>query len=140
LRGLTGNLPTPKTRKALPQRATTLLLMCSGGEMLLEKRPASGIWGGLWSLPEVGGVSEIGAAAKRYGVRVLSRQALPGIAHGFTHFKLDIAPLKLEVKKAKRVGVRTSGAAAVANIQWCTKAAALAAGIPTPVRKILLSV
>ncbi len=139
LRGLTDTLPTPKPRKALPQRATVMLLMRSADEILLEKRVASGIWGGLWSLPEVGGVSEISAAAKRHGVSVLSRQALPAIAHGFTHFKLAIEPLLLEVKKSTRVA-RPPRAETSPSGQWFTLAEALAAGIPKPVRSILLSI
>ena len=131
LRGLTDTLPTPKPRKASPQRATVMLLMRSASEILLEKRVASGIWGGLWSLPEVSDVHEITAAAKRYGVRVLARATLPAIAHGFTHFKLDIEPLLLEVKKSTR---------SVPGVMWLPVADALTAGIPTPVRKILLSI
>ena len=45
-------LPSPRPRKALPQRAVRVLLIERGGEILFEKRPPLGIWGGLWSLPE----------------------------------------------------------------------------------------
>ncbi len=132
LRGLTDTLPMPKPRKAVPQRATVMLVMRHAGDILLEKRAASGIWGGLWSLPEVSsGAREIKAAAKRYGVSVLARRALPGIAHGFTHFKLHIEPLLLEVKKSRR---------SVSSVMWLPVADALTAGIPAPVRKILISI
>jgi A/G-specific adenine glycosylase len=133
LRGLTDALPEAKPRKALPQRATVMLLMRNADEILLEKRAASGIWGGLWSLPEVDDARELSvrAAAKRFGVRVLARQALPEIAHGFTHFKLQIAPLLLEVKKTRR---------SVAGTVWLPVVDALTAAIPTPVRKILLTI
>ena len=47
-------LPSPRPRKVLPQRAIRVLLIERGGEILFEKRPPLGIWGGLWSLPEVG--------------------------------------------------------------------------------------
>jgi A/G-specific adenine glycosylase len=43
-------LPTPRPRKTLPQRALTVLLLERQGEVLLEKRPATGVWAGLWSL------------------------------------------------------------------------------------------
>jgi A/G-specific adenine glycosylase len=131
LRGLTASLPTKKPRAALPQRATTMLLMRNAGEILLEKRVASGIWGGLWSLPEVSHAREVAAAAKRYGVSVLTSKSLPEIAHGFTHFKLQIAPLLLEVKKAKR---------SVPGVVWLPVADALTAAIPTPVRNIIISI
>ncbi len=32
-----------------------MLLLLDRGELLLEKRPARGIWGGMWSLPELAG-------------------------------------------------------------------------------------
>jgi A/G-specific adenine glycosylase len=130
-RGLTEILPTKKPRAALPQRATIMLLMRNAGEILLEKRAASGIWGGLWSLPEISSAREVSAAAKRYGVSVLARQALPDIAHGFTHFKLQIEPLLLEVKKSKQK---------IPNVMWMPVADAITAAIPTPVRKILVTI
>ena len=47
------DLPTPKPRRALPVRAVRMLLLyAASGEVLLERRPPAGIWGGLWSLPE----------------------------------------------------------------------------------------
>ena len=131
LRGLTATLPTTKPRAALPRRATIMLLMRNAGEILLEKRAARGIWGGLWSLPEISSAREVNVVAKRYGVSVLSRQALPDIAHGFTHFKLQIEPLLLEVKKSKQ---------RVPGVMWLTVAEAITAAIPTPVRKILVTI
>ena len=132
LRGLTEQLPTAKARAALPQRSTVMLLMRHAGEILLEKRAASGIWGGLWSLPEISNVREAKAVCeKKYGVSVLATQALPGIAHGFTHFKLDIVPLLLDVKKSRR---------RAAGVMWLSTANALQVGIPTPVRNIIISI
>ena len=130
LRGLTDTLPTAKPRAALPQRATVMLLMRNGNEILLEKRAAKGIWGGLWSLPEVSHAREARAAAKRYGVSVLACKALPPFAHGFTHFKLLIEPLLLNVKKSRR---RAPGA------MWISAADALTAAIPAPIRKIIVT-
>ncbi|MEO6928955.1 MAG: A/G-specific adenine glycosylase, partial [Casimicrobiaceae bacterium] len=50
--GRIAELPTPRPRKALPQRETLLLLLEHAGTLLFERRPAVGIWGGLWSFPE----------------------------------------------------------------------------------------
>jgi A/G-specific adenine glycosylase len=147
-RGLTASLPGKKPRAARPQRATVMLVLRDAGEILLEKRAASGIWGGLWSLPEVGHARDArNACEQRYGVSLLASKALPGIAHGFTHFKLDIAPLLLDVTKAKRIkpakrGARATPAAlAIApDAMWLPLADAVSAAIPTPVRNILLSI
>ena len=51
-RGLIAAIPGRKPRKALPQKATTMLALTRAGEVLLEKRPPAGIWGGMWCLPE----------------------------------------------------------------------------------------
>ena len=130
LRGLTDSLPTAKKRAALPQRTTVMLLLRNAGEILLEKRKAEGIWGGLWSLPEVSHARAARAAAKRYGVSVLACTALPLLTHGFTHFKLDIEPLLMDVKKSR---VRTLG------VMWIAAADALTAAIPAPIRKIIVT-
>ncbi|MEO8332970.1 MAG: NUDIX domain-containing protein, partial [Gallionella sp.] len=50
--GRVHELPTPRARKAVPERSATLLMLMHGNDILLEKRPGSGIWGGLWSLPQ----------------------------------------------------------------------------------------
>lgn len=131
-RGLTASLPTRKVRKALPQRATVMLLLRHAGEILLEKRAPNGIWGGLWSLPEAGSLAAARAAcARRFGAKVLAAKALPMLAHGFTHFKLDIQPLLLDVAKPTRT---------VPGTLWLTPPDALRAALPTPVRNIIVSI
>ncbi len=80
--GKTQNLPTPKPRKTLPEKAIFMAVFVCGDEVLLEKRPSSGIWGGLWSLPE----SEVCPE---------NAQLLPKLTHSFTHFKLHIQPVKI---------------------------------------------
>ncbi|HAP27431.1 MAG TPA: A/G-specific adenine glycosylase, partial [Achromobacter sp.] len=50
--GRQAELPTPKVRKAIPERETCMLVLRHKGAFLLQQRPEPGIWGGLWSLPE----------------------------------------------------------------------------------------
>lgn len=52
-RSCTGELPSPKPRKAVPRREATLLVLQDGCRILMETRPPTGIWGGLLSLPEL---------------------------------------------------------------------------------------
>jgi A/G-specific adenine glycosylase len=135
-RGLTASLPGKKKRAALPQRSTVMLLLCNAGEILLEKRAARGIWGGLWSLPEVAHAREARAVCeKKYGVSVVTTRALAPIAHGFTHYKLHIEPLRLDVKIPRRRAREAAGLNP--GTMWLPVADAVAAAIPTPVRKIL---
>jgi A/G-specific adenine glycosylase len=126
--GLAAELPSPRPTRTLPQRQTAMLILMSGGEVLLEKRPASGIWGGLWSFPETG-EDRIEDAALRYGARPDRLRPLAVVEHGFTHFKLRIRPVLAQV-------VRPSGAQEP-GLLWLTVEDALGAAIPAPVRRIL---
>jgi A/G-specific adenine glycosylase len=123
--------PSPRPRKVLPQRSVRMLVLLHAGQVLLEKRPSSGIWGGLWSLPELAAGEQIDAACgSRYGVTPSSHQVLPTVAHGFTHFLLDIEPLRVSVK---RVETRAQSP----GVLWLPLADALGAALPAPVRRIL---
>ena len=126
-------LPSPRPRKALPHRAVRVLIIEHAGEILLEKRPAVGIWAGLWSLPEVDVATDVARHCKaRFSANVLVGDELDPIEHGFTHFRLTIQP--------QRVAVRTwpSGVEAP-GLLWLTRDDALAAALPAPIRKLLAS-
>ena len=124
-------LPQPRTRKALPMRETTMLLLLHKARVLLERRPAAGIWGALWSLPELaldGNPEE--ACRMRFGVQASALTQLPSIEHGFTHFRLRIHPLRVDVRSLE-ARVEESGRI------WLPLAEAIGAAIPVPVRRIL---
>lgn len=129
----TNILPTPKPKKVIPKKHTTMLLFLDGNEVMLEKRPSSGIWGGLWSLPEMN-MQEIAGevALNRFGVEVEADEPLPSIVHIFTHFKLEILPQPLQV-------VRRSSQTNTPNILWLPIEDAIGAALPTPVRNILVN-
>ncbi|OIQ82919.1 A/G-specific adenine glycosylase [mine drainage metagenome] len=128
---LTAILPTPKPRKALPERTTTMLLLIEGNQILLEKRPPTGIWGGLWSLPEVDGDADARLAAReRFGLETSMKPSLPRLMHAFTHFRLHITPQPLQVT-ARLPQVRESRAV------WLDLEDAIGAALPAPVRRLL---
>lgn len=128
---LTTVLPTSKPRKTLPERSTTMLLLLDGNDILLEKRPSKGIWGGLWSLPEVGDGSDARLAAReRFGLETTASAPLPLLTHTFTHFRLHITPQPLRVDQRQP---QTSEARCV----WLDIEEARGAALPTPVRKLL---
>lgn len=130
-RGTTGEIPAPRPRKKLPQRYTRMLVLLHAGTVLLEKRPPTGIWGGLWSLPEAGQDANLAQlCAQRYGVKISKHAALAPIAHSFTHFRLEIEPQRIAVASLLP---RAASPGAV----WLPIAEALVAAIPTPVRKII---
>jgi A/G-specific adenine glycosylase len=130
-RGLTNVLPAARPSKALPHKTTVMLVLQRGGEVLLEKRPESGIWGGLWCFPEMAlGADAQAVCARRFGARVTALQPLPVLEHGFTHFRLSITPQRL------RVTALTQRTGEPGHI-WLALADARTAAIPTPVRRIL---
>ncbi|MFO1430010.1 MAG: A/G-specific adenine glycosylase [Candidatus Competibacteraceae bacterium] len=92
-------LPTPRPARELPVRATRMLLLCApAGEVLLEKRPPTGIWGGLWSLPECSLEADLAAwCYARWGLEVRAVQPWSIVRHTFSHFQLDITPVRIEV-------------------------------------------
>lgn len=125
--------PTPKPRKTTPEKHTTMLILRYGDHIMLEKRPPSGIWGGLWSFPELEhGVDYVQFAQQNFGMTAQPEQALPKLSHAFTHFKLHITPQPLQVL-TQHAGIGEPGRV------WLSIEDAMGAAIPTPVRKILQS-
>ena len=127
----TAVLPAPKPRKAVPQRETAMLLLLDGDEILLQKRPPSGIWGGLWSLPEIDvDADPLSLTHTRFGVEAELLPPLPVMRHAFTHFLLHITPRPLRV-------IRKAAMASEAGQVWLSVQDAMGAALPTPVRKLL---
>ena len=126
-------LPTSKPKKTTPQKQTTMLILHKTGEVMLEKRPQTGIWAGLWSLPEID-LHEIAteAAFARFGITAEVEETLPTVNHAFTHYKLAIHPQPLQVISQKPQANQS------VNV-WLPISEAIEAAIPTPVRNILLS-
>jgi A/G-specific adenine glycosylase len=129
-------LPTPRPRKVLPEKHSTFLLLLNGSDILLEKRPGSGIWGGLWCPPQVDpGILSTATNPSTYclqhfGTETIHTLALSTFTHTFTHFKLHITPILLQViNKPKQI--QESG------MVWLDVDDALQAAIPTPVSKLL---
>jgi A/G-specific adenine glycosylase len=125
----TDELPSPRPSKPLPERSTTMAILVSQGEVLLEKRPAPGIWGGLWCFPEMeaGRLSE--ECMSRFSLAVQNVERLAALDHGFTHFRLRIQPMLVRV--ARNPGVQEPGRL------WLSIDDARGAAIPVPVKKIL---
>jgi A/G-specific adenine glycosylase len=123
--------PSPRPAKERPKRAVRVLLMEHAGTMLLEKRPALGVWAGLWSLPELDPAADVARHCKaRYAASVVVGDELEPIEHGFTHCQLTLHP--------QRVTVRTWPSRAEApGLLWLTREDALAAALPAPIRKLL---
>jgi A/G-specific adenine glycosylase len=126
-------LPSPKPRKLIPEKSVTMLLLMQGDEILLEKRPPSGIWGGLWSFPEITDGQDIQLMAReKYGCETELLAPLPVLSHAFTHFKLHITPQPLRIH-------RYLHAAKQSAVVFLNREDAIGAALPTPIRSILKS-
>jgi len=123
-------LPTPKLRGLLPQKESVFLLLSCQEKLLLQRRPANGIWGGLWCLPEVDTETDIVAyCLDKWEIKIDTWCDLPLLNHQFTHFKLRIYPKLLLITLGKLLPQD--------NSIWLYPSEALQQGIPTPVRKLL---
>jgi A/G-specific adenine glycosylase len=126
-------LPSPRPKKVLPHRELRVLLIEHGGEILFERRPSLGIWGGLWSLPELALDANVHDAVKsRFAAQVTVGEPLPPIAHGFTHFTLTLYPQRLS---ARRWPSRAESPGTI----WLSPADARGAALPAPIKKLLRS-
>lgn len=98
-------LPTRKPRKVLPVREKRLLIIRNEkGAYLMEKRPPAGIWGGLWSLPELAMEQMVAeAVSQNWQLIVNYHSDLPVFRHTFSHFHLDITPCEVLVAPEVRV-------------------------------------
>jgi A/G-specific adenine glycosylase len=135
--GRTAELPVRKPKKATPEKRALMLAVIDGGEVLLQQRPPTGIWGGLCSLPELDGHAAIetpagdeGGAAQKASAfgEVEEVEALMPLVHVFTHYKLHIMPY--------RIALSSRGATPEGHLWW--KLAEIAdAPLPAPVKKLL---
>jgi A/G-specific adenine glycosylase len=128
--GLTGEIPA--ARRRAPRRLETahLVLVTSGGRVLLERRAPRGIWGGLFAPPQFADAAAARAfIASRFPGACAARR-MPTLRHAFTHFDLDIEPWVARLPgRAPRV---EDGEA-----RWHELAALDAVGLPAPVARLL---
>ncbi len=130
--GRVSALPSPRPGKQLPQRTCVMLLLEGGdGELLIERRPPTGIWGGLWSLPQFDDRDGAERWASRLGRIRGDGAELAPVEHSFSHFRLRIAPLRLAVH------VTANQVADNHHSRWLRRADILALGLPAPVRRLI---
>jgi len=130
LAGAITEYPGRKPRKAKPLRQTTMVLAVHGDALYLERRPPSGIWGGLWSLPEVGAGSVDDWCRQVLAAEGGETEAWPPLRHSFSHYDLDIHPVLVRVDGRSR-------RAADDDSTWHSLHTAPPGGIAAPVQKLI---
>jgi A/G-specific adenine glycosylase len=131
--GRQDQLPGRKQRRERKARETTLLIALTGNDtaraVLVERRPAPGIWGGLWSPPQFD--TERAALAwcvREFAAAERSVEQLAPIEHAFTHFDLRLNPLV--VRCHPRPAVNDAGRL------WYSLEAPPRVGLPQPIRQL----
>jgi A/G-specific adenine glycosylase len=125
--------PGRKPRRPLPVKSTTFLMARTGdGDIWLERRPARGVWGGLWCFPEINGVEQCADwCVDRWGLAPQSVEPWPQFRHTFTHYHLDIRPVHVTLG-------HTPGAVMDAPRQlWYNRYQPPAIGLAAPVASLL---
>lgn len=136
-------LPVRKPKKTVREKHTAMLIVIDRGQVLLEQRPATGIWGGLLSLPELAGPlpdewktgdalrnAAISNAIAHFGM-LASCEPMAQLTHGFTHFKLHISPFRINLARRLDFVGQSSHV-------WYDAEKISRAPLPAPIKKLLL--
>jgi len=88
-----GELPQPRPKKTLPTKQTLMLIIRQGDEVLLQQRPPTGIWGGLYSFPETTDLRDLPSG---WQLKTDSVIPLEPVRHTFSHYHLEITPILID--------------------------------------------
>ncbi len=130
-------LPTPRPKRDIGHKRLYLLVLNDPkGRVLLERRPPTGIWGGLWCFPVA---EHPDLLAERFGFDEDPFQALERVSHTLTHLKLDLVPLAAEVARpdAPHVQPLSLTVECGEHLDWFSPLQWASLGIPKPVLGIL---
>ncbi|MDD7805508.1 MAG: A/G-specific adenine glycosylase [Endozoicomonas sp. (ex Botrylloides leachii)] len=131
--GVQSMFPSPKPKRQLPEKHIHMLMVVNCfGEVLLEKRPSTGIWGGLWSFPELAPEAELEAEASiKTGLQLDSFEQWKSFRHTFSHYHLNITPVKAIATKAVDRIARSKA------WYWYNTEAPTRLGLAAPVKKLI---
>lgn len=125
--------PFSKPKAAKPVRSTHLLILRNdSGEILLEQRPPSGLWGGLWTLPECDDQQQIDRHCAELGFRARRIEHGEPRRHSFSHYHLDYVPVLIEAMPAKPAAVMDAP-----NRVWYNPVDRQRLGLPAPISKLI---
>ncbi len=137
------NYPGKKPKKTLPVKHTYMLLLQHNSNTLLEERPSSGIWGGLWSLPEFEEMDSLPNIIKQRWPKAKLQGAATihaTVRHTFSHYHLEITPVTQSLKPQNLV--QESSATYTAPLEqraeiWYNPSQPASVGLAAPVKKLL---
>ncbi len=124
--------PGRREAKEKPLRHTQMVLAHVNGAVYLQRRPATGIWGGLWSLPELADENDVTQwCEQELNVRPAELDRWRTMRHSFTHYDLDIQPI------AVRLPAQSSTVRDTEDRIWYRIGSPPPGGMPAPVSKLI---
>ena len=136
-KGQQSEFPGRKPRKKIPLRQRWLAVVTRApGEVLLEKRPDSGIWGGLWAPPEFGNASSAEKwITEHLPVQRKACRVDEPFNHTFSHFKLEVHPVRAHctTNRGATIGVECDAQ----SLQWFSLHPPPSVGMPAPIVRLL---
>ena len=131
---LTEKFPEKKPKKKLPVKTAAMLILQSpdGKKVLLEKRPSQGIWGGLWSFPEIPVDHSPGSFLMVNGLKTSGDiSKWQPMRHTFSHYHLDMTPVLIPLTRPQNT-IMENG-----RWHWYDLEKPSQLGLAAPVKKLL---
>ncbi|MDH4048059.1 MAG: A/G-specific adenine glycosylase [Gammaproteobacteria bacterium] len=126
--------PGRRESRMRPLRKTCMLLAECDGALYFEKRPPSGIWGGMWSLPEIGDADTVADWCRQnLAAAPAAQNELPLLRHSFSHYDLDIRPVVVRLQGASSKVSEPDAA------RWIPIDESNGIGLAAPVRRLVNS-
>ncbi|MCW8091025.1 A/G-specific adenine glycosylase [Alteromonas sp. ASW11-130] len=126
--GAQNEFPGKKPKKALPQRKTCMVALSFQNQILLKKRPPSGLWGGLFGFIEGASLQDV---ITSYDIQEYREISLTPFMHTFSHFQLHITPVFIELGQPLLLGVAED------NSRWFDILEPIEVGLAAPTQKIV---
>lgn len=134
--GIAESLPRKTSAKAIPTKQAAFLVIEQDGKILLQKRPSKGIWGGLYSLPQLDGLPTLTAikshCKNELKLTIRTVEKLEGFRHTFSHYHLELQPYRL-------IASKTNKAVDTGTQLWYNPRQPTSIGLPKPILTILRS-
>jgi A/G-specific adenine glycosylase len=125
-------LPTPKPPKTLAIKQLFFLLLSNDTkDIFLEKRPPSGIWGGLWSLPEFTSIESLHDWCLTTNTNIIKSKTLAPQRHTFSHYHLDFTPVLIQTDNPINFVMEADHAV------WYNDKQIKSLGLPAPIKLLL---
>ena len=129
--GIVLTLATPKKRVALPVKRSYWLVSKEQNKVLLQQRPAVGLWGGLWAFPSFDSQQELTNYCDKHGINLERAETLPEKRHTFSHYHLDYTPVVCLASQP------TQHIAEQAKTCWYQSTSHVKIGLPKPVSQLI---